>query len=51
LLCMVSESHFGGVHDMRGRCTGLCSFGRRGLREALWWRARQLIALLWPLFA
>jgi hypothetical protein len=25
-------------------------FGRRGLSQPLWWRAREMRALLWPLF-
>jgi hypothetical protein len=43
--------HCGGVHDRRGRFSGLCSLDRRGRIQALWWRALQLSALLWPLFA
>jgi hypothetical protein len=38
-------------HDRRGRCCGICSIGRRGLSQALWWLDRHLRALLWPLFA
>jgi hypothetical protein len=34
-----------------GRCSGLCSLGRRGLSQPLLWRKRQIIAVLWPLFA
>jgi hypothetical protein len=47
---VVSASLGGGVHDRKGRCSGLCSLGRRGLRQPLWWRARQVGALLWPPF-
>jgi hypothetical protein len=48
---VVEASHCGGVHDRWGRCSGLCSIGRRGLSQPLWWRARQVRALFWPLFA
>jgi hypothetical protein len=43
-------SNYGGWIDRKGRCSGLCSLGRRGLSQPLWWRERQLRALLWPLF-
>jgi hypothetical protein len=43
--------HCGVGHDGRGRYSGLCSIGRRGLSQPLWWRTRQVRALLWPLFA
>jgi hypothetical protein len=46
-----SDSHCGGGHDMRACCFGLCSLGWRGLSQAVWWQARQLRALLRPLFA
>jgi hypothetical protein len=46
-----SASHCAGGHDRSGRCPGLCSLGRRGLSQPLFWRARQVRALLWPLFA
>jgi hypothetical protein len=49
-ICVVSTSHCCGRHDRRGRCFGLCSLGRRGLIQPLWWRIRQVKALLWPLF-
>jgi hypothetical protein len=45
-----SGKHCGGGHDGRGRCSGLCSLHRRGLRQPLWWWARHVRALLWPLF-
>jgi hypothetical protein len=34
-----------------GRFYGLCSLGLRALRQPLWWRARQVRTLLWPLFS
>jgi hypothetical protein len=40
----------GGGNHMLGRCTGLCSLGRRWPSQSMWWRARQVRALLWPLF-
>jgi hypothetical protein len=46
-----SASHFGGEHDRRGRSSGLSSLGRRWLSHALWWRARQVKSLPWPLLA
>jgi hypothetical protein len=45
------ESHCGGGHDRSGIICGRCLLGRHGLRHPLWWRARQLRALLSPLFA
>jgi hypothetical protein len=36
---------------MLGRRSGLCSIDLRGLSQPLFWRARQVRALLWPLFA
>jgi hypothetical protein len=48
---MGSASHCGDWHDRRGRCSGLCSLGRRELKLPLWWRAPQKMALLWPLLA
>jgi hypothetical protein len=44
-------SHYGGGNDGRGRCSGLCLLGWRVLSQPLWWRKRQVKALLWPLFA
>jgi hypothetical protein len=41
----------GGGHDRWGNCCGLCSHGRRGLKEPLSWQSRQVRALIWPLFA
>ena len=38
-------------HDIYWRCSGLCSLGRRWLIQPLWWWARQVSALLWPLFS
>jgi hypothetical protein len=46
-----SDSHCGGGRVRSGRFSGLCSIGRRGPRQPLWWRALQVRALLWPLFA
>jgi hypothetical protein len=46
-----SYIHCGGGHDRCGRCTDLCSLGRRGLSQPLWWRARHVRALICPLFA
>jgi hypothetical protein len=43
--------HCRGVHDKRARCSGICSFGRRGLCQLLWWRERQVKALIRPLLA
>jgi hypothetical protein len=43
-------SHCGGGHNRRGRCSGLCSLRKHGFKQAPWWRARQVRALLWPLF-
>jgi hypothetical protein len=45
-----SASHCGDGYERRGRCSGLCSLGRRGPIQPLCLRARQLRALLWPLF-
>jgi hypothetical protein len=45
-----TASHFGGGHDNWWLCSGLCSLGPRTFRQPLWWRARQVRALLWPLF-
>jgi hypothetical protein len=50
-LGVFSACHCGGGHDRCGRCSGHHSLSRRGLSLPLWWRARQLIALLWSLFA
>ena len=41
----------GGGHCRRGRSSALCSLGRRELSQPLWWRARQLRALLSVLVA
>jgi hypothetical protein len=46
-----SARHCGGGHESWERSPGFCSLGRRGLSQPLWWRARQVRALLWPLFA
>jgi hypothetical protein len=45
-----SGRHCGGVYDWCGRCSGLFWIVRRGLSLPLWWRARQVMALMWPLF-
>jgi hypothetical protein len=45
-----SASQSGGGHERWGLFFSLCSLGRRGLNQALWWRAQQLRALLCPLF-
>ena len=45
------NSHGGGGPDKKGRCSDLCSVGRRRSSQPLWWRARYARALLWPLFA
>jgi hypothetical protein len=36
-----SASHSGGGQDKRGRWSDLCSIGRRGIIQPLWWRVRQ----------
>jgi hypothetical protein len=41
----------GGVLDRLGHSSGLRSLGRRGSSQPLRWRARQLTALMWTLFA
>jgi hypothetical protein len=51
LVVLCTASHCVGWHDMRERCSGFSSLGRRGLSQALWWRAQLLSALLWPLFS
>jgi hypothetical protein len=48
---MGSASHCGGGHDRGGRCSGFYALGRCELSQPLWWRARQLRVLLWPLFS
>jgi hypothetical protein len=48
LVGVSSASHCGGGHYGGGRGAGLGSVGLRGLSQPLWWRARQLRALLWP---
>ena len=45
-----SASHCGGGHVICGRCSSLCSLRGRGISQALLWRARQVMAVLWPLF-
>ena len=44
-------SHCGVGKYRSGRCSGLCLLSRRWLRQQLWRRARQVRALLGPLFA
>jgi hypothetical protein len=46
MVCVVSASHCGGMHDSRGRCTDLCSLGRRVLSQPLCCRERLVRALL-----
>jgi hypothetical protein len=46
-----SDSHSGGGHDSRERSSGLFSLDQRRLSQPLWWRARQVRALLLPLIA
>jgi hypothetical protein len=48
---VVSASHYFGGQDMLGSFSGFCSIGRRGISQPLWWRARQVRALLCSLFA
>ena len=45
------RSHCRGGHDSCGRCSGLGSLRRLGIRDALLWRARQVRALIWFLIA
>ena len=47
---MGSASNCVGGHDRLKRFSGFCSLGRRGFSLLLCWRARQVMALLWPLF-
>jgi hypothetical protein len=51
LVMVGSATHCGGGHDCLGYCSDLFSLGRRGHRQKLRCRARQMRALLWPLFA
>jgi hypothetical protein len=30
-----TANNYGGAYDISGRCSGLCSLGRRGLRQPL----------------
>ena len=46
-----SASRCVGVHDKWGRCSGLCSLGRRGLKTTLCWQAQELREMLRPLLA
>jgi hypothetical protein len=46
-----SASHCGGGYDRLGSYSGLSSRGRRVPSQKLWWRARNVTALLWPLYA
>ena len=43
--------HCGGGHDRGERCSSLCSHSRHALSQPLWWRAQQVMALRWTLFA
>jgi hypothetical protein len=45
-----SASHCGGWHESLGHSSGLCSLNRIGLCQPLWWRERQVMALIWHLF-
>jgi hypothetical protein len=38
-------------HSRLGHCPGLRSLGRILLSQPLWWRARKVTVLLWPMFA
>jgi hypothetical protein len=49
-VCVGSHSHCGGGHDRWKRRSALCSHNRVGHRQPLYWWARYLRALLWPLF-
>jgi hypothetical protein len=51
LVVVGTASYSFGGHDMGGRCSGLCTVGRRRLSQTLCLRARMVSALLWPLFA
>jgi hypothetical protein len=42
--------HCGGGHDSWERCSGFYTFSRSWVSQALWWRARQVRALVWQLF-
>ena len=46
-----SGSHCSDGNDCIGHCSGLCSLGLRGVSQPLWWRARQVMAILWHLNA
>ena len=45
-----SASHCAGRHVICGGCSRLSSLGGRGISQALLCRARQVMAVLWPLF-
>ena len=45
-----SVSHCGCACECLGHSSGYCSLGRRCVSQPLWCRARQVRALLWPLF-
>jgi hypothetical protein len=51
LVVVGTDNHCVSGNDRLGRCSGLCSLGRRGSSQPLWWRARKVRALLWSLFA
>jgi hypothetical protein len=46
-----SASHYRGGHGRWVRCSAICYLDRRRLSQPLWWRERQVRALLRPLFA
>ena len=48
---VVSASQCGCGQERSGRCSGLCSIGRRGARQTLLWRAHQVSAVLCPMLA
>jgi hypothetical protein len=51
LVSVGSTTHCVGEHDCLEYCSDHCSLVRRVLSQPLWWRARQVRSLLWPLFA
>ena len=46
-----TQSYYVGWHYSLGCWSGLCSIGRRRPSNPLWWPARQVTGLLWPLVA
>jgi hypothetical protein len=41
-----TATHCVGGNDCLGHCSGLCSLGRRGVSQPMWWRARLMRALI-----